>query len=305
LEQSYIVGTNGKSKIACYYWTPDVKPRGIVYFAHGVTEYALRHKHFIDVLVNNSFAVCANDHMGHGDSKNDHPMYFAGADGMSGWQCACEDACKCIAEAKKRFGENIPVYGIGFSLGSFIVRTLAIQYPHLFSTMVLIGTGDQPKIKTMLGKIVAKNEMKKHGAQNQTQMIDNLTFDEYNKKFEGETRVDWLCVNKTARQNYLEDERCTAGFSSGLFYDLLCGMEQTGNKNNIALMSKDVPIMLISGENDAVGDYTKGVERLKEKYEKAGIKATTCFMTNMRHDVLHEESCSRIHSMILNFLFHN
>lgn len=306
MNQIYNTGANGTDKIMCYYWASDVATRGIVYFAHGVTEYALRHEKFIEHLVANGFAVCANDHMGHGKSKNDHPMYFAGNDGMSGWHCACEDAYNCIKEAKEMFGEDYPVYGIGFSLGSFMVRTLAIQHPDLFKAMVLLGTGDQSAIEIALAKFIAKSECKKHGEKTKTEQITNLTFGAYNAHFEGDTRADWLCANRASLYTYLGDMECGDAFTAGLFLDLLEGMEQTGKKENITLMDKDMPILMLSGERDAVGNFTKGVIALQKKYEKIGMKnVETKFFRHMRHDVLHETHAADVFDKVADFLLHN
>jgi alpha-beta hydrolase superfamily lysophospholipase len=295
-------GHNGKSTITCYYWEPEINPIGIVYFAHGVTEYAKRHSELLQLLSIQGYVVVANDHMGHGESTNDHRACFIGTKKESGWDCACEDAYNCIVAMKERYGTNLPVYGIGFSLGSFIVRTIAIKYPDLFKAVVLIGTGDQGAIALSLGKHIAKSECEKHGSTNKTTQIDKLTFETYNKKFEQSTRADWLCADKTALFMYLEDEQCTDGFTAGLFYDLLCGMEFTGKPSNIAKMNKTTKILLLSGKCDPVGDFTKGVNALQKKMRKAGLNVTSKFYDDMRHDILHEKCYRDVQVEIINFL---
>ncbi|MHB8278173.1 MAG: hypothetical protein ACYDIA_11035, partial [Candidatus Humimicrobiaceae bacterium] len=41
---------------------------------------------------------------------------------------------------------------------------------------------------------------------------------------------------------------------------------------NIKKVPADLPIFLISGEKDPVGNFTKGVLKVYEDYKKAGIK---------------------------------
>ena len=50
-----------------------------------------------------------------------------------------------------------------------------------------------------------------------------------------------------------------------------------------------MPVLLLSGENDPVGDCGKGVLTVKERMEKAGIQNITLrLLPNARHDLLHE-----------------
>jgi alpha-beta hydrolase superfamily lysophospholipase len=243
--------------------------------------------------------------MGHGDSKGDHPMNFVGADDASGWECACEDAYYCIQKAKENYGECLPVYGIGFSLGSFIIRTLAIDRPSLFKAIVLIGTGDQNAIELSISKHIAKSECEKHGFTQSTPKIHTLTFGKYNKSFENATQADWLCANKTALFEYLNDDACGKSLTSGLFYELIRGMEFVGKQRNIDLMNKRTQVLMLSGNHDPVGNFTKGVIKLQRKFQRAGLRPIVKFYDWKRHDILHEDNQDEVRNDIINFLLHN
>lgn len=45
--------------------------RGIVQLVHGMSEHVVRYAHFAKFLVESGFVVCANDHVGHGESVSD------------------------------------------------------------------------------------------------------------------------------------------------------------------------------------------------------------------------------------------
>lgn len=296
-------GASGKSAIAAYSYVPNGKVKGVVYFAHGVTEYAERHEELFKVLTNHGFAVLANDHMGHGRSKGNFPMYFQG--GLcSGWSCACIDAVTCITVGRDllNIGDDIPVYGIGFSLGSFIIQEVAICNPEIFAKIILLGTGYQSPAEITIGKVMAKSECKKHGAHNTTPQVSKLTFETYNKSFAGDTRADWLCEYRPALDEYLADTRCGKDFTAGLFYDLLCGMEFVGKQSNIKKLNPKLEVLMLSGKNDAVGKFTNGVKTLANKYQAAGIFVETHFYNGMRHDILHEFNRADVHMDILDFL---
>ena len=52
---------------------------------------------------------------------------------------------------------------------------------------------------------------------------------------------------------------------------------------------KDLPILLISGENDPVGDMGKGVRRTADAFRKAGLSDVTLKLyPGLRHEILNE-----------------
>ena len=302
MEKFSYLGCDGRTTIAGYYYPATTHVIGGVYFAHGVTEYAERHEPLFKALNDAGYYVLANDHMGHGNSISENEAYFSTRGGVSGWDCACRDAYNCIYEGRRKFrlSKDLPLYGIGFSLGSFIVRTLAIRM-EVFQGLVLIGTGYQSAIKTALGKFIANQEGNKYGFAQYTEQITKLTFEEYNKDFAGETRVDWLCANSDARNEYLSDTRCTKGFTAGLFYDLLYGMEYTCNRENMQQMTPYTNILLLSGSDDPVGDFGKGVKTLYRKLHKR-YNVDYKLYPDMRHDILHEKDAMLVRNDIVNFL---
>lgn len=68
-------------------------------------------------------------------------------------------------------------------------------------------------------------------------------------------------------------------------------MKRTGSRDAYRGWNKDTPILLLSGQDDPVGDSGKGVLAVKQRMEKAGIRSVTMeLLPNARHDLLHEES---------------
>ena len=53
----------------CYacQWLPDEgEPKAVVQLVHGVSEYVGRYDHFARFLADHGYAVCGEDHLGHG-----------------------------------------------------------------------------------------------------------------------------------------------------------------------------------------------------------------------------------------------
>ena len=58
--------SNGAGRIHCAIWEPEGTPRAVVQIIHGIAEHIGRYDHFARFLTERGFAVCADDHMGHG-----------------------------------------------------------------------------------------------------------------------------------------------------------------------------------------------------------------------------------------------
>lgn len=197
---------------------------------------------------------------------------------------------------KEKYPE-LSYYMLGFSLGSFVLRTYLIDYPGNLDGAIIMGTGQMAPVAIKIGKFMANKEAKKAGEENSTPAIHQLTFGTYNKIFApNRTEYDWLCSNEKALDEYIEDPQRGGDFSAGLFRELLDGMLYSSNVKNIKKMDKNLPILLISGEKDPVGDCGKGVKLTKKALEKAGVKDISVKMyLGLRHDILHEEEKDQIY----------
>lgn len=301
-EEFYYQSSDGKTQIHAVEWLPEGEPIAVLQIAHGVTEYILRYEPFAKYLTEKGFAVVGNDHLGHGKSiaEKAEPMYF----GPTGsWNWVVKDINTCKEIEKKKF-PNIPYCLLGFSLGSFLVRTYLIDYPKSVDAAIIMGTGTTPDIQISLAKMMANKEAKKAGEQYSTPTIKKLTFDTYNKIFApNRTDFDWLCSNNEELDKYIDDPMRGGNLSSGLFREMLSGMSYTNKINNITKMDKDIPILFISGDADPVGNQGKGVTQAYEKFKKVGIKSVSLKLyPKLRHDILHEVGNDKIYDDIHNWM---
>ena len=79
---------SGMDSVAGYFYEqPGVSPRAIVQLSHGMCEYVGRYDDFAGFLVKNGYAVCGNDHLGHGATSGENGVdgYFAAR--MAGNSC--------------------------------------------------------------------------------------------------------------------------------------------------------------------------------------------------------------------------
>ena len=146
---------------------------------------------------------------------------------------------------------------------------------------------------------VMKGQIKKSGFDAGTPLVRKLVFDTYNKKItHRRTRSDWLCSDADALDQYLADPLVRKNISAGLFRELLGSMKRTGNAASYAGWNKEMPILLLYGTEDPVGNSGKGVPKLYDLMKKAGLQAVDCQQfPGVRHDLFHEESSGTAESV--------
>ena len=300
-EEFYYKSADKITNIHACIWIPEEEIKGVIQIAHGVTEYILRYEEFAKYFTSKGYVVVGNDHIGHGLSvaKGREKMYF-GKEGS--WNFVVKDIKTCFEITKAKF-PNIQYIFLGFSLGSFLIRTYLIDYPEDINKAIIMGTGQMSEIPIKLAKLMAYSEAKKVGEEHSTQKIHNLTFGTYNKIFApNKTEYDWLCANEEALNEYINDPLKGGDFSAGLFREMLNGMLYTSKIDNIQKMNKDIEILLISGAMDPVGNCGKGVEKTYKALKKAGINNVTVkLIPNDRHDILHEKDKLEVYNSIYKF----
>lgn len=298
----YYLSADEKTQIHAVEWIPDEKPKAILQIAHGVTEYILRYEQFAEYLVKKGIMVVGNDHLGHGKSiaKDSEPMYF----GPTGsWKWAVEDMYTCTKMIKEKYPE-IPYYMLGFSLGSFLLRTYLIEYPGIADAAIIMGTGETPPVQIALAKFIANKEAKKVGENHTSPMIKKLTFDTYNKFFApNRTDYDWLCSDNEGLDEYIADQMRGGNLSAGLFREMLSGMKFTSEIKNLKKMNLNTPILFISGDEDPVGEKGKGVIKAYHKFQDIGMKDVEIKLyPKLRHDILHEKCKKEIYEYVYNWI---
>lgn len=268
-------------------WLPDKEPCMVLQIAHGMTEHIGRYEKVAEKLTSKGIVVAGFDLRGHGRNGGD---LSCASFGEGGWEASLEDIHLFYLELKKRF-LNLPHFMMGFSLGSFLVRDYLSCYEDQIAGAAILGTGDQPGAVLSVLMLVVKREIKKHGFDSATPLVDKMSFENYNQKFApNKTPYDWLCEDEAERTAYGEDPLCRKHISAGLFYQLMDAMRRTGKKKTYEKWDKTIPILLLSGQEDPVGDCGKGVQRVKSAMDQAGIKEVEVHLIpGARHDLLHEE----------------
>ena len=287
-------------------WMPDaVRPRLVLQVAHGMTEHIGRYQMLAEAVTANGMALAGYDLRGHGRTQ---PERACASFGEGGWEASLQDMHACHHALGKLY-KDVPQVFLGFSLGSFLLRDYLSMYRTSCAGAIIMGTGSQPAAVLGPLKLLVKGEIKKAGFDNTTPLVKKLSFDTYNKRFAPtQSDFDWLISDAAEVASYIHDPLCKKAISSGLFWQLLDAMQRTGRPATYRQWPQNLPVMLLSGREDPVGDGGKGVEQVAKQMEKAGFGDLSVFlMPRARHDVLHEVAngtAEKTQSMIVAFLEH-
>jgi alpha-beta hydrolase superfamily lysophospholipase len=296
--------TEDKTEIYTYKWLPDdnSKIRAVVQIVHGMAEHAARYVDFAGFLTKNGIAVYADDHRGHGRTAGslDNVGFFAEKDG---WDLVVNDEFELTQKIKKE-NPGLPVYLLGCSMGSLMIRDYIFKNSDYINGVILSGTSCDPGIMAIFGKLIAKCQIWQNGFKAKSPLLDKLSFGKFNSYFKpNRTPFDWLSTNEENVDRYIADPYCGSVFSAGFFYDLIYGVKKVNLFKNIIKVSKNLPILLISGEKDPVGDFTKGVMKVFNDYKKAEITDVNYkFYSGFRHEILNETNRNEVYQDIMDWL---
>lgn len=277
----------GKTLFSAVLWLPETEPKMVLQVVHGMTEHIERYENLAQVMTENGVAVAGYDLRGHGKNAANISCASLGDEGWEDTVKEIQTFHKCLKEKFEKSKHCL----LGFSLGSFLVREYFSEYEdHDFDGAIIMGTGQQPAFILSIIMGIVKGQIKKAGFNETTDLIRNISFGTYNKKFKpNRTRADWLCSDEKELDKYISDKMCKEDISAGLFLQLLASMKRMADVAIYQKWNKDMPVLLISGSEDPVGDAGKGVKLVEKSMKKGGIKnVNLILLTGGRHDILHE-----------------
>ena len=302
-EEFYFESRDGVSHIHAVRYTPDNgEVRGVFQIVHGMAEYIERYEDIAEYMTDRGFVVTGDDHLGHGKSVQ--------AGGTYGYFCEQDPATVVVRDVhrlKKMTQElypGVPYILLGHSMGSFIARNYICRYGTGITAAIIMGTGMQPKFLIGISKFLVGFQKLFFGWKHPAKFINNIAFGSYNKRIRSpRTEFDWLSVNNDNVDKYLADPLCGRLFTVNGFGTLFELIARLLNKKNLAGVPKDLPILMVAGAEDPVGNYGKGVQQAKESLEAAGVKDITLKLySGDRHEILNEDDREQVKEDIYNWI---
>ena len=298
----YYKSNNGINDVKFFLYMPlKQSPKAILQIFHGMCEYVERYEEFIDFLCGEGYAVCGNDHIGHGGSvsSDDELGFFAE---KNGWRCLVKDSIFLTRMMQDKF-HSLPYFALGHSMGSLILRTILGKYSDIYDGVLLFGTiSIDFGTDACLAMIEAAESVK--GSHFRSKALNKLLFGMSNLKIDKtETEYDWISTDSSVARSFAENPKCTFIFTAQAMYDLVMMVKYVSTKEWAEKVRTDLPILISGGAYDPVGHYGKFPREVSARLIKAGVKNVELkIYDGMRHEILNEVDKMEVYKDTLDWL---
>jgi alpha-beta hydrolase superfamily lysophospholipase len=262
------------------------RPQLLLHVLHGMAEHGARYGRLAEDLNAHGIAVWAHDHRGHGLTAAPGDLGHFGD--TNGWRLVVDDAWDVSREMMAAYpGVSIALFA--HSMGSFVGQTLLGERGNAYRAVVLCGTNGPPDAREGSLRILSGVQLKALGGRSPGTWTHRILNDRFNRRFEPrQTDFDWLSRDKEEVRKYVDDRFCGFPLTAQASFDFLHGKSHLGDDEHVNRIPKTLPIHVISGTHDPVGEDTKGVEKLLTLYGKNGLTISWQFYDQARHELVNE-----------------
>ncbi|RHH68166.1 MULTISPECIES: alpha/beta fold hydrolase [Vagococcus] len=305
MKKTFVIESlDGNTDLNGIVWHPSTKkPKAILQIVHGMAEYIERYAPLAEYLASHNILVIGHDHLGHGESVDmDDPLHGFFCEGDSA-SIVVEDTFQITQYAKSRYPDT-PLFILGHSMGSFVVRNYLKKYSQLVKGAILMGTTSRRNDVKMALKL-AKG-LNTVSPRTKNPALDKLMFGSYNQAFKpAHSPYSWLSKNPENVENYEKDDRCGFIFTNNGYYTLLSLVHGATKKHWYNTIQRDLPILIISGEKDPVGNYGKGPRKVALELSDNYFKDVTLRLYHdLRHEILNEKESLDVTLDIYDWVSH-
>ncbi len=268
-------------------YLPEAEARGVVQISHGMTDYVGRYNLLAEYLTEKGYVVAGNDHLGHGRTaaSADDLGFFAK---KNGYKLVIDDL-KTMNDRLREEYPGLPVILLGHSMGSFMARLYAEKYPESINGLIIHGTGGKNPLLPF-GKIIIGLTKLFRGVKHRSGLVTGIAFGSYNARFEkSEGEWAWLTRDIPLVAGRDEDPFTSFIFTAAGYADLFKVIGLSNGKAHFAAYPKELPTLVVSGEEDPVGDYGRGVRFVYDSLSDAGVKDVSLKLyEGARHELFNE-----------------
>ena len=298
-----VPSSDGKNTLVGTVYVPKGKIKGLFHLVHGMTEYVDRYEPLMSQIAAAGFVCFGFDNLGHGrTAKDDKELGFIAS--KDGYKYLVDDV-KAFADEVRKDCPDLPYTLMGHSMGSFIVRLHAAKYGESVDKLIICGTaGKNPAAK--MGLALCSMIKKIRGERAVSPLLEGIAFGAYNKRFEGDSKYEWLTNDREIISKYEQDKYCTFHFTASAMHDLISLIYLCNKNECFSGIKSDMPILLIAGDMDPVGNYGKGVEEVYNNFKTSGhTNVNLKLYKDCRHEI-HNDNCKEeMAEDILKFIMYN
>lgn len=294
---------DGHSRIHAVRWVPEGEIKAVLQIIHGMAEYIDRYEAFAAYLTQQGVLVTGEDHLGHGKTVTENGS-------LQGYFCPRDPATVIIRDVhrlKKITQElypEVPYFILGHSMGSFMARNYMLRYGKGIDGVIIMGTGVQTAGMVRFSKVLAALQGFFQGQKHPSQMLEKLSFGSYLDRIQtSETAFDWLSVNRENVNKYVADPMCGFTFTVNGYRTILDLLGRLTDQSLLERIPPELPVLLVSGEEDPVGNYGEAVKTVEASLLAAGIQnVKKKLYTGDRHEILNEDDREEVYQDIYQWI---
>lgn len=287
MKKDYFIGKNGRK--TAFYVNEAGNTRAVFQMVHGMAEHIVRYEDFAKYLADSGITFVGADVRCHGENFDEKLGYAEG----DTWNDSIADQRLLSDEIGKLFG-GVKRIVCGHSYGSFLTQGL-IERGIKADMFILMGSCFMKGADVNVGSFVAD----RYAARDPKcvpEVILNLTFGSYDKKFEGGS---WLSRDENEVAKYDADPLCGFSCSANFYSNFFRGLKALHAKNSLDALDKNVPIRIFSGNADPVGKFGKGVRKLYDYYKAQGVRDVSMKLyEGARHELVNEINKAEVYADI-------
>lgn len=289
----------GPRQTCAILWAVD-EPKAIVQIVHGMMEQMERYDVFARYLNQAGYAVIGHDHVGHGQTVRKQEEYGVFPDD---WHTLMEDVHGLQGEIRKRY-PDVPLVLMGHSMGSYITRLYLAEYGDGVKASILMGTGQEPLFKTRAGISLVKLLTRFYGPLHRSKLVESMSTGRFNQHFAPtKTSADWLTRDGNEVEKYMTNPHHQFRPTLSMYRSLFAFAHYAAQVKWIDRIPKELPLLLLSGQEDPVGACGKGVQCFYDLLQKVGCSQVSLILyPEARHEILNEWNKEEVMQDIVSWL---
>jgi alpha-beta hydrolase superfamily lysophospholipase len=283
-------------------WDDVRQPRLAVHILHGLAEHGVRYARLAQELNNARVVVWAHDHRGHG--VNPTPGVRGHFADEGGWRALVDDAWAVSDLMMKTFA-GVPLVLFAHSMGSFIGQMLMAEHGGAYRGVVLTGTNGSPGANEAVARSIAGVQRLALGGRAPGLWLQEIILENtFNKQFApNRTKSDWLSRDNDEVDKYNNDPLCGFALTAQAWLDFLEGKQSLGTDEHLRRIPTTLPIYVIAGSRDPVGEQSNGVQRLLDGFKRVGAHHVRfTFYDGARHELVNETNRAQVTTDLIGWL---
>lgn len=264
-----------------------------------MAEHGGRYERLARALTGRGYAVYAHDLPGHGP----HAQLQGHFADRRGWRVAIS-SIREVQRVAQREHPARPQFMLGHSMGSFLVQHFVADSGASLAGAVMSATSGDLGPLRRVGLALLRAESVLYGRRHASALAELLTFKGYNRRFRPvRTPFDWLSRDRAEVDKYVADPHCGFRCTTGLWIDLLDASGKLTQENRLRRIPRTLPVLLIAGGDDPVGNGHRGPRALERCYLQVGLRDVTVKVyEGARHELFNETCRDEVTGDLLGWL---